>query len=76
MKKAWCIPISQIPSALPSAKEEHEKIAKQYFDRMFKTGVKVGQIRTRLGIGGFEQTGPKAASMELFKEIRKSCRKQ
>jgi hypothetical protein len=63
------------PFGAPQRKEEHERIAKQYFDRMFKAGVKVGQIRTRLGIGGFEQTGPKAASMELFREIRKSCRK-
>ncbi len=61
------------PFGAPQRKEEHEKIAKQYFDQMFKTGVKIGQIRTRLGIGGFEQTGPKAASMELFKEIRKFC---
>jgi hypothetical protein len=61
------------PFGAPQRKKEHEKTAKQYFDRMFKTGVKVGQIRTRLGIGGFEQTGPKAASMGLFNEIRKLC---
>lgn len=64
------------PFGAAQRKEEHEKIAKQYFDRMFKAGVKVGQIRTRLGIGGFEQTGPKAASLELFKEIRKGCSKK
>ena len=62
------------PFGAPQRKEEHERIAKEYFDRMFGTGVKVGQIRTRLGIEGFEQEGPKAASMELFKEIRKLCR--
>ncbi|HSQ77268.1 MAG TPA: phosphoenolpyruvate carboxykinase, partial [Nitrospirota bacterium] len=61
------------PFGAPQRKEEHEKIATQYFYRMFKTGVRVGQIRTRLGIGGFEQTGPKAASMALFHEIRKFC---
>lgn len=61
------------PFGAPQRKEEHEKIAKQYFDRMFKTGVKVGQIRTRLGIGGFEQNGPREASMALFNEIRKIC---
>ena len=61
------------PFGAPQRKELHEKTAKKYFDKMFQTGVKVGQIRTRLGIGGFEQTGPKAASMGLFKEIRKFC---
>lgn len=61
------------PFGAPQRKEDHEKTAKHYFDRMFSTGVKVGQIRTRLGIGGFEQTGPRAASMELFNKIRKTC---
>ncbi len=62
------------PFGAPQRKEVHEKIAQEYFERMFQTGVKVGQLRTRLGIGGFEQSGPKAASMELFQEIRKSCK--
>ena len=61
------------PFGAPQRKKEHEKIAIQFFDRMFRTGVRVGQIRTRLGIGGCEQTGPKAASMALFQEIRKFC---
>src|SRR4030067_1586046 len=43
------------PFGAPQRKEEHERIAALYFDKMFKTGIKVGQIRTRLGIGGFEQ---------------------
>lgn len=59
------------PFGAPQRKDYHEKIAREYFDRMFKTGVRVGQIRTRLGIEGFEQDGPKTASMELFKEIRR-----
>ncbi|TAN42132.1 MAG: phosphoenolpyruvate carboxykinase [Nitrospirae bacterium] len=59
------------PFGAPQRKEAHEKIAREYFDLMFRTGVRVGQIRTRLGIEGFEQEGPKAASMELFREIRK-----
>ena len=37
---------------------------------MFGSGVKVGQIRNRLGIEGFEQTGPSAASLALFELIR------
>jgi hypothetical protein len=61
------------PFGAPQRKDDHETIAARYFNRMFKTGVKVGQIRTRLGIGGFEQSGPKAASIALFHEIRNSC---
>lgn len=61
------------PFGAPQRKEIHEKTAKEYFDLMFKTGVRVGQIRTRLGIEGFEQEGPRAASMALFGEIRKRC---
>lgn len=60
------------PFGAPQRKEEHEGIAKSYFDRMFRTGVRVGQIRTCLGIEGFEQDGPKTASMELFEEIRRN----
>ena len=59
------------PFGAPQRKEEHERIAALYFDKMFKTGIKVGQIRTRLGIEGFEQEGPKTASLELFKIIKR-----
>jgi hypothetical protein len=62
------------PFGAPQRKEDHERIARYFFERMFGTGVRVGQIRTRLGISGFEQAGPKAASMALFQEIRKLCR--
>ncbi|MDH5637089.1 MAG: phosphoenolpyruvate carboxykinase [Nitrospinota bacterium] len=51
-------------------KEKHEKIAVKTFKALFGKGVKVGQIRTRLGVPGFEQEGPKAASLELFDVIR------
>ncbi len=59
------------PFGAPQRREDHEKIARAYFARMFETGVRVGQIRTCLGIEGFEHEGPKAASMELFREIRR-----
>jgi energy-coupling factor transporter ATP-binding protein EcfA2 len=58
------------PFGAPQRREEHEKQASFYFGRMFAAGVKVGQVRTRLGIEGFEQTGPRAAAMELFNIIR------
>jgi hypothetical protein len=59
------------PFGAPQRKAEHEEVARRFFARMFETGVKVGQIRTRLGIEGYEREGPKSASMELFRVIRK-----
>lgn len=59
------------PFGAPQRKAEHEEVARGFFERMFITGVKVGQMRTRLGIDGYEREGPKSASMELFNVIRK-----
>jgi hypothetical protein len=58
------------PFGAPQRKEEHEICARHYFEKMFEKGIKVGQIRTRLGIDGYEQEGPRTASLELFKVIR------
>ncbi|MDD4363985.1 MAG: phosphoenolpyruvate carboxykinase, partial [Atribacterota bacterium] len=48
-------------------KELHDQIAKKYFQKMFENKVIVGQLRTRLGIAGYEQTGPAEAAKELLK---------
>jgi|Deesub1362A_J573_1020465.scaffolds.fasta_scaffold00073_108 hypothetical protein len=58
------------PFGAPQRREAHEKQATFYFEKMFDSGIKVGQIRTRLGIDGFEYTGPRAAAIELFKVIQ------
>jgi len=58
------------PFGAPQRKEQHEQVALRLFEAMYRQGVRVGQIRTRLGIEGFEQEGPKAASIELFKIVR------
>jgi len=50
-------------------KELHERIALRYFDKLFENKVKVGQLRTRLGIPGYEQKGPEKAARELLKII-------
>ncbi|WP_297993290.1 phosphoenolpyruvate carboxykinase [uncultured Clostridium sp.] len=42
----------------------------KYFKLMFDTNIKVGQIKTCLGISGKEQDGPKDAAKELLKIIR------
>ena len=46
-----------------------EPLLQDYFQRMFDQGVKVGQLRTRLGIKGNEHNGPKEAATEILKYI-------
>ena len=55
-------------------KKQHDRLAHELFDNAFKTGIFVGQLRTRLGIPGFETQGPQQASQALLKAIsEKSC---
>ena len=53
----------------PQYKELHEKIAAQTFETAFKSGVFVGQFRTRLGISGCETQGPREAAKALLQLI-------
>jgi hypothetical protein len=53
----------------PEYRETHERISKSHFAAFFKTGVFVGQMRTRLGIRGYESSGPAEAAKELLKII-------
>jgi hypothetical protein len=53
----------------PEYKEVHDKIAAKYFASFFKNNVFVGQMRTRLGISGYETNGPKEAAMALLRII-------
>jgi hypothetical protein len=49
----------------------HDPLASEYFHAFFKAGVFVGQMRTRLGINGWERTGPEEAARELLSMILK-----
>jgi energy-coupling factor transporter ATP-binding protein EcfA2 len=53
----------------PEYKSIHEKIARKYFEAFFRKNIYVGQMRTRLGIPGYETSGPKEAAEELLKII-------
>ncbi len=53
----------------PEYKDDHEKIASKYFGSFFKNNIFVGQMRTRLGIPGYESSGPKEAAMALLRII-------
>jgi hypothetical protein len=50
-------------------KEEHDKIAEQYFNHFYDSDVFVGQIRTQLGIKGMEREGPEIAARHLIEMI-------
>lgn len=51
--------------------EETDKLLDKYFDAMFDGTVKVGQLRTCLGVKGQEKVGPRNAALELLEEIKK-----
>jgi len=53
----------------PEYKNIHEKIAAKYFSSFFKNNVFVWQMRTRLGIQGYESSGPREAALELLRII-------
>jgi energy-coupling factor transporter ATP-binding protein EcfA2 len=53
----------------PEYRELHEEIAGRYFESFFKNNVFVGQMRTRLGIPGYESSGPRDAALELLRII-------
>lgn len=53
----------------PEFKDLHENIAVRFFSSFFKNSVFVGQMRTRLGIPGYETSGPQEAAKELLKII-------
>jgi hypothetical protein len=61
------------PFGAPQREEEHERLAQYYFQLMFEQEIRVGQIRTRLGIEGYEQEGPKSAALALFNVIRQKA---
>ncbi len=54
----------------PQYRELHDSIAERYFDLFFKKDIFVGQVRTRLGIKGFEMKGPEEAASEIIKIIK------
>jgi hypothetical protein len=51
--------------------KETDILLVEYFNSFYQTGVKVGQIRTCLGIEGEATIGPKRAAKKLFEEIKK-----
>jgi len=50
--------------------DETDKLINLFFNQFYETGVKVGQIKTCLGVSGQEKQGPKQAAIELFETIK------
>jgi hypothetical protein len=55
----------------PQYRDLHEELANKIFSALFKSGIFVGQIRTRLGIPGYETKGPEEAAKALLSLISK-----
>jgi len=53
-------------------KNLHDPLAEKFFKALFENKVIVGQIRTRLGIPGFENNGPESAAKALLEKINQS----
>ncbi len=53
----------------PQYREPHDELAKEVFRAAFEKRLFLGQLRTRLGIAGFESEGPKQAAQALLDVI-------
>ena len=60
------------PFGAPQKKDKHEALAKKFIHQLLKNGKRVGQLRTRLGISGYETKGPEEAAHALFQFITKN----
>lgn len=49
--------------------EDTDKLLDIFFDQLFESKVRVGEIYTQLGVAGKEKDGPRNAAMELFETI-------
>ncbi len=50
--------------------EEHEVLARKFFDAFYAADVFVGQMRTQLGIAGREETGPESSAHALLRMLQ------
>jgi hypothetical protein len=48
----------------------HDEIAQRYFDQFFTQDLFVGQLRTRLGISGWQRKGPEEAAQSLLELLQ------
>jgi hypothetical protein len=58
----------------PQYRQLHDPLAVKYFEEAFRQGVFVGQLRTRLGVDGMEQQGPKESAKALLEILGKRAK--
>jgi hypothetical protein len=51
-------------------KQETDKLLVKYFSKFGSSGVKIGQLRTNLGIKGKEKNGPMGAAIKLLEAVK------
>jgi hypothetical protein len=54
------------PFGAVQRKEVHEEIAKHFIHKMFENKIFVGELKTQLGIEGYEEKGPLEAAKDLL----------
>ncbi len=54
------------PFGAPQKREKHHDLAQRFMQHFFEQNIYVGQLRTQLGITGYEQEGPQLAAKALF----------
>lgn len=64
------------PFGAVQLKPEHEKITEAFFSRMKDAGIKVGTIRTQLGIPGNEHIGPRTAAQGIVDFLTRETEKE
>lgn len=54
------------PFGAVQRKQRHEKIARYFIGKMFENSIFVGELKTQLGIDGYEEKGPLQAAKDLL----------
>jgi hypothetical protein len=50
-------------------RREHEAVSRYFFERLLASGIRIGTLRTRLGVGGYETSGPEGAARAILEEF-------
>ncbi len=57
------------PFGAVQKRREHESVSRYFFERLLSLGIRIGTLRTRLGIGGYEMRGPEEAARAILEEF-------
>ncbi|RJP31292.1 MAG: phosphoenolpyruvate carboxykinase [Actinobacteria bacterium] len=57
------------PFGAAQKRREHEAIARYFFERLQASGCRIGMLRTRLGIEGYEMRGPEEAARAILEHF-------